>query len=80
MGNPKRRSDETLTRIRATVERSAPSRARPKMSRKKEERLEAVDRASAACYASMENLGAKIEKLTRSIAEGVEDDERDGEG
>lgn len=54
--------DQTQPRIRALVERSTPDPRRPRLSVEHEEAFARVDRDSAACYASAEDLSHKLRR------------------
>jgi len=72
-------ADDTNARIVALVENSAPDLNRPRLTPARELRLADVERRTAACYAGMEDLTYKVEKLTRDIEKGPppDADERD---
>ena len=65
-------------RILAQLERSEPSRTRPRLSEERERELADIERRSAACYASMEELTYQVGKLTEEIKRGPpgDDDKR----
>lgn len=52
--------DKTQPRLQVLVERSSPDPERPRLSAEVERAFESVDRASAACYASAEDLAHKL--------------------
>ena len=63
--------DQTQPRIRVLVERSAPDPMRPRLSDEIELAFADVDRASAACYASAEDLAQRFRKNTARVEEVV---------
>jgi hypothetical protein len=63
MAKPRTRlPDQTQPRIRILVERSAPDPRRPYLSDELELAFERVDRESAACYASAEDLSHRLRR------------------
>ncbi len=54
--------EETQPRIFLLVERSAPDPDRPRMESETERAFACVDRESAACYASCEDLSHQLRK------------------
>lgn len=67
----KKMPDNTEPRIRFLVEKSAPSTSRPRLSEEREKRLNATERKSAACYASMENSSAELSKLAEALEQAA---------
>lgn len=59
--------DQTQPRIRALVERSAPDPERPRLNPEHEAAFEQVDRASAACYASAEDLSFRLRRAAERV-------------
>lgn len=56
-------------RIMKLVERSASNRSRPVLPPEYEDQLRPVHAGSAACYASMEDLGDRLERFASQIDE-----------
>lgn len=63
------------SRIRAMAERSAPDLSRPRLSEEHERALADVERRTAACYASMEELSYQIGNLTEELKRGPPGDD-----
>ena len=59
--------DQTQPRIQALVERSAPNPDRPRLSETTEKKFEPVDRKTAACYASMEDMTDQLRRLAKQL-------------
>lgn len=57
-------------RVMALVTQSRPTRKRPRLSSEFEEQLAEIDAQSAACYASMEDLGDKLASIAEVIGNG----------
>ncbi len=68
--------DDTQTRIRLHVENSAPSTSRPRLPWQVENMLAEVERRTAACYASMEELTFQVGKLVAEFQKGPEGDDK----
>jgi hypothetical protein len=56
-------------RVLALVERSAPDPERPRLGEEWEVMLADIDAKSAACYASMEDLSDRLDRLAVAIRE-----------
>lgn len=59
--------EDTLPRIRAIVEKSAPDPERPQLAPDREASLTEIERKSAGCYASMEDASAQLRKIAKEI-------------
>jgi hypothetical protein len=68
-------------RIMQLVEQSQPSQTRPKLPAEYEDLLQPIHAMSAACYASMEDLSDRIDRLAHKItdADGVVLEDMDDE-
>lgn len=67
--DPSRLPDQTRPRIQLLVERSAPDPTRTRLPPEIEERLNRVERESAACYADMENETFLIHRIAQKLGE-----------
>lgn len=73
MANPKTESKGNgvlptgSARIMHLVEQSQPSSTRPRISEEFEAQLQPVHAKSAACYASMEDIGDQLDRLSHRI-------------
>lgn len=54
-------------RISEIVKRSAPDTTRPRLPDELEHELEPIDRASAACYANLEDLSSRFADLAADL-------------
>jgi hypothetical protein len=63
-------SDDTGVRLMKAIENSAPDSRRPRGRRGFEARAERIERETAGCYASLESLTYKMEKLAQEIEQG----------
>lgn len=68
-------AESTRKFLTSVVERSRPSKQRPRMAEDVEARLEEVERKSAACYAELEMNSFALSKLAKEIedSDGVPD-------
>jgi hypothetical protein len=62
---------EGASRVLALVERSAPDPDRPRLAEEWERQLADIDAKSAACYASMEDLSDRLDRVAAEIDDGV---------
>lgn len=60
---------KTLPRIVALVQRSQPSTERPRMAEDVEARLDHIERDTAACYASMEEVTHQTLQAAKALGE-----------
>jgi hypothetical protein len=60
---------EGAQRLMALVARSAPSADRPRLGEEYEAMLRSSDIDRAACYASMEDLSDRLDRIARALAE-----------
>lgn len=66
--DPARVSDDTLPRLKAIVENSAPDPNKPMLPPHIEDSLAETDRAQASCYAGLEEVTYRTYKLAEKIA------------
>lgn len=62
---------EGAQRLMTHIVRSAPNLERPRLSDEYEAMLHSSDVERAACYASMEDLSDRLDRIARAIAEDM---------
>lgn len=73
MNHDDRLPEDTQGRLRLHVEHSSPNPDRPRLPDQVERLLAEVERRTAACYASMEELTFQVGKLVAEFQKGPDD-------